>query len=229
MTKPVMKDHPLYRMWLNIWKPAHRKKPVLPEESWKDFWTFVRDVEEKPRDPETPGMGFYFKKIDETLPFGKDNFYWKPRIKRLPDETLEECRNRWRLTPAYHSPKCRYGITRQQFEAILAAQHGVCAVCYRKETRYYSKKTRDRVRRLSVDHCHGTGKIRGLLCTACNTAIGALGDNIQTLLRMIEYIQHAQKEQNWVQVKNTSIKHPKELQHCPDINFYKTKLATPEE
>jgi len=40
-----------------------------------------------------------------------------------------------------------------------------------------------------IDHCHSTNKIRGVLCNNCNTALGLVGDNTQTLQSMIEYLQ----------------------------------------
>lgn len=63
-----------------------------------------------------------------------------------------------------------YGITVEQYDAMLAAQGGLCAICRKPEVR----KLRGRVARLVVDHCHATGKVRSLLCHRCNTAIGWL-------------------------------------------------------
>lgn len=77
--------------------------------------------------------------------------------------------------------KCRYGITSDTYKELLAQQQGVCAVCSRPET----SKQDGKIRSLAVDHDHKTGKVRGLLCKACNLAIGLLNDNpvfVQTLL-----------------------------------------------
>ena len=54
-----------------------------------------------------------------------------------------------------------YGITLEQYEEALKMQNGRCALC-----RALPKK-----RRLSIDHCHKTGQLRGLLCLRCNTAL----------------------------------------------------------
>src|SRR4051812_49160840 len=59
--------------------------------------------------------------------------------------------------------KRAYGITLNEYEELLKNQSGLCAVC-RRDQKSFSK-------RLSVDHCHKTKKIRGLLCGSCNTAI----------------------------------------------------------
>lgn len=66
--------------------------------------------------------------------------------------------------------KHTYGITKEEYAAMLKSQKGVCHLCKKPETMIHLGKTA----RLCVDHCHKTGKIRGLLCNACNHAIGRL-------------------------------------------------------
>lgn len=75
--------------------------------------------------------------------------------------------------------KWRYGVTLEQYEAMLNRQGGVCAVCRGAS----SKGTK-----LAVDHCHDTGAVRGLLCDNCNRAIGLLGDDADVLRRAAEYL-----------------------------------------
>ena len=58
----------------------------------------------------------------------------------------------------------KYGLTLEQYTALAKKQSGVCAVC--------GNPPKDRV--LDVDHCHTTGKVRGLLCWPCNIAVGHL-------------------------------------------------------
>lgn len=72
-----------------------------------------------------------------------------------------------------------FNISVQAYEELLAAQGGVCAIC---------KKPPPENRRLAVDHCHDSEVVRGLLCTACNIAIGALDDNPENLERAIKYL-----------------------------------------
>lgn len=75
-----------------------------------------------------------------------------------------------------------YGITAAAYQARLAEQNGQCAIC----------KTRTDGETLSVDHCHTTRKVRGLLCRKCNSAIGLLGDNPVLLKAAFEYLkQHS--------------------------------------
>lgn len=74
----------------------------------------------------------------------------------------------------------RYGLKPGEYDAMLAAQGGVCALC-------------DQVcptgRRLAVDHDHATGAVRGLLCQFCNQGLGFFRDDTSLLLRAIEYLE----------------------------------------
>lgn len=58
----------------------------------------------------------------------------------------------------------RYGVSLADYDKILTAQKGVCAICKRPPKKY----------RLAVDHNHESGQVRGLLCTPCNRALGTL-------------------------------------------------------
>jgi hypothetical protein len=80
-----------------------------------------------------------------------------------------------------------YNITLEEYNAVLVEQGGVCAICGKSEE-IKNPSARDRSS-LAVDHCHETGKIRGLLCFKCNTGIGALGDSIQGLERALAYLR----------------------------------------
>ena len=74
-----------------------------------------------------------------------------------------------------------YGITLEQFEAKLTAQNGVCEICG-------EYNTRDKHGVMAVDHNHITGKIRGLLCFKCNSALGNFNDNKELLMKAINYL-----------------------------------------
>ena len=117
-----------------------------------------------------------------------------------PVGACKECRtvlhkNRKRKDPSIYERvewpcklKRLYGITVEQYDDILAKQDGKCAICGSESLYSRSYKSTARAK-LSVDHCHATGKIRGLLCTRCNRALGLIGDNIETALRMSEYLK----------------------------------------
>lgn len=70
-----------------------------------------------------------------------------------------------------------YGLSEEDYNAMYAAQNGCCAIC-----RKLSKTV------LHVDHCHETGRVRGLLCFPCNTSIGRLGDRLESVLAAAEYL-----------------------------------------
>ena len=75
-----------------------------------------------------------------------------------------------------------YGITQEDYDTLLSKQEYKCFSC--NNTSGNSKTNK-----LFVDHCHKTGKVRGLLCHGCNLAIGSVGDNIETLKNLIQYLE----------------------------------------
>lgn len=72
-----------------------------------------------------------------------------------------------------------YGITLEQYDALYAAQGGVCFICQRATGK--SKK-------LAVDHDHATGYVRGLLCSVCNNTLGHLRDDEKAAYRIYQYL-----------------------------------------
>ncbi len=80
------------------------------------------------------------------------------------------------------------GITIEDYHKMVEKQNNKCAICHQYETRKNGKGNGE-VLRLSIDHCHKTNKVRGLLCHACNTAIGKFKDNTINLYRAIRYIK----------------------------------------
>jgi len=77
--------------------------------------------------------------------------------------------------------KRSYGITLNEYNQMLADQNHKCITCGTTEPGGKHGK-------FMVDHCHNTGKVRGLLCKGCNIALGEVGDNISTLQKMIQYL-----------------------------------------
>lgn len=75
----------------------------------------------------------------------------------------------------------------KEYEKLIAKQKNLCAICNNIET-LIDYKTKQ-PRRLAVDHDHRTGKIRGLLCHHCNTAIGKFKDNENYLLAAANYLR----------------------------------------
>ena len=94
--------------------------------------------------------------------------YRKKNIERI---TASERRSRLKLN---------YGLTEKDYDEILIRQNNVCALC---------KNTCKVYPVLCVDHDHATDKIRGLLCSNCNKALGLFKDNVETLKIAISYLE----------------------------------------
>lgn len=76
--------------------------------------------------------------------------------------------------------KRQYGLTPGEFDAMLIHQLGGCAIC--------GTELRRGRKNAHVDHCHETGQVRGLLCGACNAALGLLKDDLSSLQNAFTYI-----------------------------------------
>lgn len=80
----------------------------------------------------------------------------------------------------------KYRINFVEYEKLFENQNGLCAICNNPEEAKFRKTGNIKV--LAVDHCHTTGKIRGLLCSHCNLALGQFKDNIEVLNNAIQYL-----------------------------------------
>lgn len=184
--------HPLYGHW--TWQ--RRKKVNTLCEVWReDFWRFVSDVGER------PGKDFFLRTIKQDELCGPDNFQWaEKRVKKRRSETSKQYarRHQREYRKSEHGQRAlrngslqkAFGITADVYDAILDYQKGVCALCGKKETviNNGSKK----VQALAVDHCHETGKIRGLLCNKCNTGLENFNDSTELLQTAIKYLDSRQ-------------------------------------
>ena len=83
--------------------------------------------------------------------------------------------------------KQKYGIGLEEFNAMYKAQGGCCAIC--KTDKNDFRVTSRQHYRFAVDHCHETGKVRGLLCNACNRGIGFLKDDADLLEAAASYLR----------------------------------------
>lgn len=104
-------------------------------------------------------------------------WYWKNREHSLLKVREARKRNgvKWNLNKRLRL----YGITLEAYNSILESQNGLCAICDRT---LISKSS-------AVDHEHLTGKVRGILCSSCNRALGLLRDSDSLLLKAISYLR----------------------------------------
>lgn len=75
----------------------------------------------------------------------------------------------------------RYGVTPEDWDKMYLEQDGCCKICGAHQLSLS--------KRLSVDHCHNTGKVRGLLCMRCNAGLGNFKDDPDLLLVAINYLK----------------------------------------
>ena len=99
----------------------------------------------------------------------------KEKIKKIKKKEYEKNKERY-LNGEY---KRKYGITIEVFKKMENEQNFVCAICHQQNGS----------RRLCVDHCHKTKKIRELLCANCNSVIGQSMEDPKILLKCIEYLK----------------------------------------
>lgn len=93
---------------------------------------------------------------------------------------INEYQRAWRERTGYTRDwelRKKYGITLNEWLAMVDAAEGKCEICGGNEED------------LCVDHCHETGRVRGVLCRRCNRAMGQLGDTVEHMRRVVAYLE----------------------------------------
>jgi hypothetical protein len=98
------------------------------------------------------------------------------RYLRDPEKHKEKTRGNQRVYTAK-----KFGLTLGELEAMYVQQEGRCAICGISEEAHGKY--------LAIDHCHKTGKVRGLLCMPCNTALGNFKDDTYVMSKAIKYLE----------------------------------------
>ena len=104
--------------------------------------------------------------------------------KILVQQRKEEDLDKWRRFRWEKHIKSAYGLTPENYWFMAEKQNYGCAICNTKDN--FVAQNPDR---LFVDHCHTTGKVRGLLCYHCNTLLGLSKDSVSILNRAIKYLE----------------------------------------
>lgn len=175
------RNHPLYILW---WQ---RKIDNYLCAKWLDFYEFVKDVSPKPEG------NYLLVRLRNEL-FGPDNFKWQEHLKRKEGEANKDWWARKRVARIAANPSMEsdrnikrvFGLTRDSYNDLLKEQDGVCAICRKPETAIDGKT--GTLKKLAVDHCHNSKKIRELLCWRCNGTLGKVNDNVELLQAMIDYL-----------------------------------------
>ena len=84
--------------------------------------------------------------------------------------------------------KTKYGITQEDYNKLLEEQGSKCAICGTEDGASAKGSST-----FSIDHCHDTGKVRGLLCNTCNRGLGLFKDNPAVLRAAIQYLKGESK------------------------------------
>lgn len=151
---------------------------------WSSIDEFIRDVGEVPKTAQR------LAPIDETLPIGPGNFQWLSPCGynlQTPEGRRSYIKEQRTINPLKFREwelQKKFNIGLAEYQVMFDAQKGVCAICSKPETAFRKGKSVP----LAVDHDHTTGKIRGLLCTACNIAIGALQDSAKVIRSAADYL-----------------------------------------
>ena len=117
-------------------------------------------------------------------PFYRDLTLTRARYYRVRRKQGDNARRRKRAQDPEFRDKARarrYGLSLQEYRAILARQGHACAICARSD------------RPLCVDHCHATGKVRGFLCRACNLGLGYYNDDPSLTRAATSYLEAARR------------------------------------
>lgn len=156
-------QHPLYGTWQTMRSRAQGAYP----EHWDRFESFLADVGER------PGPKHMFRRPDPSKPWSKINMVWREPVGVKWKGNITAYQWVWHL-------KNRYGITPEQVEQMAKDQDGRCACCPVELVK---------AKKVCVDHDHVTRQVRGLLCDACNKAIGLMNDEPARLRAAAVYLE----------------------------------------
>jgi hypothetical protein len=177
-------SHPLK----DVYRHLTRTYPTELDPRWQDFWAFVADVGER------PSPKHRLTRTDQSRPFSVANVYWRAPVAGVTPAQLADKNEYMRVYRATNPDRFRgvhlkkkFGITAEDYDALLAQQGGKCAICRQRE-RAINAKT-GLPRSLAVDHCHSSNRVRSLLCSYCNTGLGSFFDNPDRLRAAIEYLE----------------------------------------
>lgn len=111
--------------------------------------------------------------MKESTKIKAKEWYEKNKARKMKTNAIWQAKNRDKFKD--YKLRARYGITMEDYKKLHELQKGLCKIC-------------ERQKQLMVDHCHKTGKIRGLLCGKCNKGLGHFLDNREYLKSAIEYL-----------------------------------------
>lgn len=105
----------------------------------------------------------------------------------LAKKRRKENPEKWREARWEKQIKSEYGLSARDYQRLREEQKNVCAICLKEPNK-----------KLFVDHCHTTGKVRGLLCQHCNTLLGMARDDTLTLKNAVHYLERSKRMKLYV-------------------------------
>ena len=118
----------------------------------------------------------------------KTNEYQRNYLKNNPDKAKKYYKTKTKEDHLRYTLKANYGITLERYDEMLIEQCGVCKICGHFDIRM-RKDGVSTIQRLAVDHCHKSGKVRGLLCSGCNGGLGLFRDDVDIIERALSYLK----------------------------------------
>lgn len=159
------------------WSDTKRRETLNICKEWVgDFWSFVNCVKKR------PSKNHYLRAVDINKTLGPRNWQW---VMGMTDA------NRMILTrvKTKKSESKRLRASSSERSELLKKAGNKCQICGSKSSDYVCSITGNKpTKKLAVDHCHKTGRLRGILCLSCNVALGHLKDDISLLKSAIVYL-----------------------------------------
>ena len=117
------------------------------------------------------------------------NVLWRQKNRTRYNGLVNEWRANNPTKVTRYKLKERYNITTERYDEMLTAQNHRCAICGNEEI--FNHPITNKTVKLAVDHCHTTGKVRGLLCMDCNRGLGKFHDDVVKLEAAIIYLRQS--------------------------------------
>lgn len=118
---------------------------------------------------------------------------WK-NTRKLDCNVCRNIKRRSKYNPEkrrLESIKTLYNLDYSELLQMYSNQNGCCSIC---KTNISLTAGKTKIGKAHIDHCHATGKVRGLLCTKCNTLLGMANDDITVLKEAICYLDRSQDD-----------------------------------
>lgn len=180
-----------------VWKPKYEENRRAKMARDPEYAAKLKSTRSRTPEENKVYMAAYYLAHPEKFKRNEAQNIYRNELRRKryaeDEQHREKCRALSRNTPKTTRRagriKIQYGLSVDDFNRLLSAQGGTCAICP-------ATKGSARGEQLHIDHCHDTGVIRGLLCTNCNQGLGKFGDDPDRLMTAVRYLRSASANSN---------------------------------